>query len=138
MPPLPHNARDSSDRNAPLMMLAAVFQSSSPLRGVQALLLPGSLKRSAYDLNPNPHRPDRLSTAIDLDDTRADIETALSVNGYFRLTLPEARSEVSAVSEATSRWRGEAADLGLPRREIDLRAEAFETDQRRAASAIKR
>jgi len=120
------------------MMLAAVFQSSSPLRGVQALLLPGSLKRSAYDLNPNPHRPDRLSTAIDLDDTTADIETALSVNGYFRLTLPEARSEVSAVSEATSRWRGEAADLGLPRREIDLMAEAFETDQRRAASAIKR
>jgi serine/threonine-protein kinase HipA len=92
----------------------------------------------AYDLNPNPHRPDRLSTAIDLNDTKADIETALSVNGYFRLTLPEARSEVTAVSEATSRWRGEAADLRLPRREIDLMAGAFETEQRRAASAIKR
>jgi len=92
----------------------------------------------AYDLNPNPHRPDRLSTAIDLDDNKADIETALSVSGYFRLTLAEARSEVTAVSEATSRWRGEAADLDLPRREIDLMAEAFETDQRRAANAIER
>jgi serine/threonine-protein kinase HipA len=92
----------------------------------------------AYDLNPNPHRPDRLSTAIDLDDTRADIETALSVSGYFRLTLAEARSQVTAVSEATSRWRSEAADLNLPRREIDLMAEAFETDQRRAANAIER
>jgi serine/threonine-protein kinase HipA len=92
----------------------------------------------AYDLNPNPHRPDRLSTAIDLDDTKADIETALSVSGYFRLTLAEARSEVTAVSDATSRWRSEAADLKLPRREIDLMAEAFETDQRRAANAIDR
>jgi hypothetical protein len=60
------------------------------------------------------------------------------VSGYFRLTLGGARSEVTAVSEATSRWRSEAADLDLPRREIDLMAEAFETDQRRAASALKR
>ena len=43
-----------------------------------------------------------------------------------------------AVSEATSSWRSEAADLNLPRREIDLMAEAFETDQRRAANAIER
>jgi serine/threonine-protein kinase HipA len=92
----------------------------------------------AYDLNPNPHRPDRLSTAIDLHDTKADIETALSVSGYFRLTPAEARSEVTAVNEATSRWRSEAADLNLPRREIDLMAEAFETDQRRTANAIER
>jgi serine/threonine-protein kinase HipA len=89
----------------------------------------------AYDLNPNPHRPDRLSTAIDLDDTKADIETALSVSSYFRLTLAEARSEVMAVSRATSGWQREAADLNLPRSEIDLMAEAFETDQRRAANA---
>ena len=92
----------------------------------------------AYDLNPNPYRPDRLSTAIDLDNNTADIETALSVSGYFRLTLPEARSTITAVCEATSRWHGEAADLGLPRREIDLMAGAFENDQRRAASVIKR
>jgi serine/threonine-protein kinase HipA len=92
----------------------------------------------AYDLNPNPHRPDRLSTAIDLDDTKADIETALSVSGYFRLSPAEARSEVTAVSQATSRWQSEATDLDLPRREIDLMAEAFETDQRRTADAIER
>jgi len=92
----------------------------------------------AYDLNPNPYRPDRLSMAIDLDNTTADIEIALSVSGYFRLTLPEARSAVAAVSEATSRWHREAADLGLPRREIDLMARAFENDQRRSASAIER
>jgi serine/threonine-protein kinase HipA len=91
----------------------------------------------AYDLNPNPNRPDRLSTAIDLDDTRADIETALSVSGYFRLSLAEAQSEVASVRDATSGWRSEAATLNLPHRETDLMAEAFETDQRRAASAIE-
>lgn len=48
---------------------------------------------------------DEWDTAIDLDDTKADIETVLSVHGYFRLTLAEARSEVTVVSEATSRWR---------------------------------
>jgi serine/threonine-protein kinase HipA len=92
----------------------------------------------AYDLNPNPHRPDRLSTAIGLDDTRADIETALSVSGYFRLAQADARSEITAVSEATSSWRREAADLNLPRQEINLMAGAFETAQRPAANAIGR
>ena len=92
----------------------------------------------AYDLNPNPHRPDRLSTAIDFDDTKADIATALSVSGYFRLTPAQARSETAAVNEATAGWRSEATNLNLPRREIDLMAEAFETDQRRAANVIER
>ena len=57
----------------------------------------------AYDLNPNPDSPDRLSTAIDLDDTQASIETALAVSGYFRLRLSEAKSIVSEVEQATSR-----------------------------------
>jgi serine/threonine-protein kinase HipA len=91
----------------------------------------------AYDLNPNPHRPDRLSTAIDLDDTKADVETALSVSGYFRLSLAEARSEIASVADATSGWRSEAAALNLPHREIDLMAQAFETDQRRVARTMK-
>jgi len=90
----------------------------------------------AYDLNPNPNRPDRLTTAIDLDDTKADLETALSVSGYFRLSLAEARSEIASVRDATSRWRNEAANLNLPQREMDLMADAFETDQRRAANNI--
>jgi serine/threonine-protein kinase HipA len=90
----------------------------------------------AYDLNPNPNRPDRLSTAIDLDDTKADIETVLAVSSYFRLHLAEARSEVASVRDATSGWRSVAADLNLPHREIELMAEAFETDQRRVAGAI--
>ena len=69
----------------------------------------------AYDLNPNPDSPDRLSTAIDLDDTHASIETALAVAGYFRLRVSEAKSIVSEVEQATSSWRRDAAGLGLAR-----------------------
>jgi len=97
----------------------------------------GWILSPAYDLNPNPNRPDRLSTAIDLDVTKADIATTLSVSGYFRLSLAEARSEVASVRDATSGWRGEAMKLNLPHRELELMAQAFETDQRRAASTIE-
>lgn len=90
----------------------------------------------AYDLNPNPNRPDRLSTAIDLDDATADIQTALSVSSYFRLSQAEARSLVASVRDATSGWRDVAAELRLPNREVDLMAVAFENDQRRAAQAV--
>ena len=91
----------------------------------------------AYDLNPNPDRPDRLSTSIDLNSTAADIEIALSVSGYFRLSLTEARSAIASICKATASWRGEAADLNLPSREIERMAEAFETDQRRAANNLE-
>jgi serine/threonine-protein kinase HipA len=91
----------------------------------------------AYDLNPNPDRPDRLSTAIDLDNTAADIATALSVSGYFRLTLADARAAIASICDATSGWRSEAAALNLPSREIERMVEAFETDQRRAAKHIE-
>jgi serine/threonine-protein kinase HipA len=87
----------------------------------------------AYDLNPSPDNPARLSTAIDLDDTSASIETALSVSRYFRLTIAQARALVTEVEEATSGWRREAELLGLPRQQIDRMTDAFETSQRRIA-----
>lgn len=79
----------------------------------------------AYDLNPNPDNPARLSTAIDLDDNKASIETALSVGGYFRLPAAAAKAIV-----------GEAARLGLPRQQIDRMADAYETAERRMAQAV--
>ena len=70
----------------------------------------------AFDLNPNPDRPDRLSTAIDLDDTTADIATALSVSGYFRLSLAEARSAIASICNATTSWRSERQPSTCPPR----------------------
>jgi serine/threonine-protein kinase HipA len=90
----------------------------------------------AYDLNPSPDNPSRLSTAIDLNDTSASIETALSVSGYFRLPTAEARSLITVIEKATSPWRYEAAELGLAKREVDRMAAAYETDQRRVARSF--
>ena len=55
--------------------------------------LRGWVLSPAYDLNPNPDSPDRLSTAIDLDDTHASIETALAVVGL--LPAPAQRGQVN-------------------------------------------
>jgi serine/threonine-protein kinase HipA len=90
----------------------------------------------AYDLNPNPDNPARLSTAIDLDDNKASIETALSVSGYFRLPAATAKAIVGEVERATSHWQHEAASLGLPRQQVDRMADAYETAERRMAQAV--
>jgi serine/threonine-protein kinase HipA len=90
----------------------------------------------AYDLNPNPDNPRRLSTLIDFDDSTASIETALSVSGYFRLSAAEAVTIVGGVERATSHWRREAAGLGLPRQQVDRMALAYETPERQTAKAL--
>jgi hypothetical protein len=61
----------------------------------------------------------------------------LSVGGYLRLTLAEARGAIASVCDATSGWQSEKAALNLPSRENERMAEAFETDQRRAANHIE-
>lgn len=90
----------------------------------------------AYDLNPNPDRPTRLSTAIDLDDTSASVETALSVCGYFRLSIAEARERIAGIEQATAGWRAEAVALGLPAYQISRMTDAFENEQRGVARQI--
>jgi serine/threonine-protein kinase HipA len=91
----------------------------------------------AYDLNPNPDNPGRLSTAIDVDDADASIENALSVAGYFRLSDPEARSIVTDVEQATADWQRVAADLGIPASQITRMIAAYETDQRGLARSLR-
>jgi serine/threonine-protein kinase HipA len=90
----------------------------------------------AYDLNPNPDNPARLSTAIDLDDTTASIDLALSVSGYFRLSPAAAREIVGEVDAATSGWRAVAAELDIPKNQADRMAAAYESDQRRTARSL--
>jgi serine/threonine-protein kinase HipA len=106
------------------------------LRNHAFLRVPGGWALSpAYDLNPNPDNPTRLSTTIDFDDPSASIERALAVGSYFRLSSSAARALVGEVERATSNWRNVARQLGLPGSEIEHMAEAYETDQRRLARA---
>jgi serine/threonine-protein kinase HipA len=91
----------------------------------------------AYDLNPNPDNPSRLSTAIDLDDADASIDIALSVAGYFRLSAAGARSIVADVERATADWQRVASDLGLPGNQLSRMAGAYETEQRDVARSLE-
>ncbi|WP_239381972.1 type II toxin-antitoxin system HipA family toxin [Frankia sp. CIT1] len=90
----------------------------------------------AYDLNPNPDNPARLSTAVDLDNTDASIDIALSVGSYFRVSPPRARDLVREVETATAGWRQAAAELGIPKSQADRMAVAYESEQRRIARAL--
>ena len=90
----------------------------------------------AYDLNPNPDNPARLSTAIDFDDTSASVDVALAVCGAFRLSPIAARRLITDIERATSGWRDVARQLRLPATEIERMTAAYETGQRRIARAM--
>ena len=81
----------------------------------------------AFDLNPNPEPgPKHLSTAIDEADTRASVDTLLSVCDYFRMGHEDALHVLAEVVGATARWRQVATKLGLSLREIEDMRLAFE------------
>jgi serine/threonine-protein kinase HipA len=82
----------------------------------------------AYDLNPVPVdvKPRILTTAINEEDTTASLSVALDVAGYFELDEAEAGEIAAQVGKAVSRWRDEATQHGITRKEIDRMASAFE------------
>lgn len=91
----------------------------------------------AYDLNPVPVdlKPRVLSTAIDLDEATASLELALEVAGYFELSVKEAKKIAREVAKSVKKWRTVASGLGIPTKQIDRMASAFEHDDLRKASA---
>lgn len=81
----------------------------------------------AFDLNPDPRPgPKHLSTAIDFDDTEANLDTLLGVAGEFRLTAAEARRALAEVAEATAGWRRVTERHGLGKSAQAQMAGAFE------------
>jgi serine/threonine-protein kinase HipA len=82
----------------------------------------------AYDLNPVPVdiKPRVLTTAINEDDNTASLGLALDVAGYFELDAGRARAIAAEVGNVVSKWRHEAAEVGLTKPEIERMASAFE------------
>lgn len=81
----------------------------------------------AYDMNPVPVdvKPRVLSTTIDLDDSTASYDLALSVAPYFELEDDVARAIGAEVAAAVAEWRTVARDLGIAAGEIERMASAF-------------
>jgi serine/threonine-protein kinase HipA len=65
----------------------------------------------AFDLNPDPQPGTRhLSTAIDYTDTRASVDTLMSVAAYFRLDASDAVDILAQVTRAVAMaHRGEVS-----------------------------
>ena len=81
----------------------------------------------AFDLNPNPAAgPKYLSTAIDFADTRASVDTLMSVAGYFRLNADDATTVLAEVARPVAAWRDVAKSHGLTNRDVELMKLAFE------------
>jgi serine/threonine-protein kinase HipA len=92
----------------------------------------------AFDLNPDPSPGTKhLSTAIDLDDTVASIDTLMDVAEYFRLDGDDARQVLGEVSAATGQWRTAAEQVHLDRAAIERMTPAFEHDQADRARQIR-
>jgi serine/threonine-protein kinase HipA len=96
----------------------------------------GWILSPAYDLNPVPTdvKPRILSTAIDVENTSASLELALSVADYFDLKSREAKDIAAEVGTAVSRWREKANKLGIAEGEIDRMKSAFEHEDLRKAN----
>jgi len=92
----------------------------------------------AYDLNPVPVdlKPRILSTMIDTDDGTASLDLALSVAGYFNLSIEEGRKIAAEIGTAVSRWRHAAIQAGLQKAEINRMASAFDHDDLKRALRV--
>jgi len=91
----------------------------------------------AFDLNPNPAPgPKQLSTAIDLTDTTASVDTLMSVAGRFGLDAGAALSVLAEVTHATAAWREVAVACGLQQEDLDAMEPAFEHDETERARAL--
>lgn len=93
----------------------------------------------AFDLNPVPTdvAPRFLATTIDLDDATASIELALETAEFYGLSPSRAREVVAEVGRVVSRWKDVAAARGIPAREIDRMASAFEHEDLKMAVRLR-
>ena len=93
----------------------------------------------AFDLNPNPQPGSKdLSTAIDYTDTRASVDTLMSVADYFRLDAGDALDVLAKVARAAARWRIVAKSHGLTQHDLDAMEPAFEHAESERAQDLTR
>jgi serine/threonine-protein kinase HipA len=108
-----------------------VSNTDDHLRNHGFILDPGQGWRlsAAYDMNPVPHA-DGLKLNITDADNALNLELALEVAEYFRVSRTDAREIIAQFQEAVSQWPVLAGALGLSRREQDNMASAFHLSHR--------
>lgn len=84
----------------------------------------------AYDINPIAFG-EGLKLNISENDNSQDLNLALSVIEYFRISESRAEEIIQQVKKATSSWRAHANKLGISRGMQDLMARAFRVAEER-------
>jgi serine/threonine-protein kinase HipA len=85
----------------------------------------GWILSPAFDINPNEDGVG-LSLNISLDDNSLDLDLALEVAEYFRLTDEEAIRIIEDIRRSVKSWKSVANKHQLPRSEQELMAKVFE------------
>lgn len=78
----------------------------------------------AYDINPVENGAG-LSLNISEDDNALDLDLAMAVHPYFRLTEKKAIEILEVVKSSVSNWRKVANEYGISRGEQELKQRAF-------------
>lgn len=84
----------------------------------------GWILSPAFDINPNEDGFG-LSLNISLDDNSLDLDIALEVADYFRLTNEDAQKKIEKIKSSVKNWRNVANKYQLPRSEQELMAKVF-------------
>ena len=78
----------------------------------------------AYDLNPSTDK-DGLSLNIDTDNNALDFQLAMGIGPFFQLNHQEMLVILERVKKSVSRWRAVAQNIGIPKQEQEMMADAF-------------
>jgi serine/threonine-protein kinase HipA len=78
----------------------------------------------AYDVNPI-EQGTGLSLNISDSSNALELDLAMSVSNYFRMSDKRAHEIVKEVTSAVSNWNRIAKDLGISKTECELKANAF-------------
>jgi serine/threonine-protein kinase HipA len=84
----------------------------------------GWLLSPAYDINPN-EAGTGLRLNISENDNSLDLDLAMEVHKYFRLTKKQAEQIINEVKQAVQSWRTIATKHGISKGEQDLKRLAF-------------
>ena len=84
----------------------------------------GWILSPAYDINPD-ETGRGLKLNISENDNSLDLNLALSVCEYFRLSSQKARSIIDEVRKAVSKWKNVASRQGITKAEQEIKSRAF-------------
>lgn len=123
-----HGARVNEDLEElwkRIVFYICVSNTDDHLRNHGFLLTDTGWKLSpAYDINP-VEKASGLSLNISEKENALDLDLALEVAPYFRVTPKKASDIISAIKKTTAQWNKHATNIGISKREQERMAKAF-------------